>query len=122
MRFLASLRVLVIAVIATVCLATLPAIAADTAPYSGVGLGARGYFIDVAPPGYPSVKMYAEETGRGTTLLLLHGLGASGYVFRRIVPALARTHHVITLDLRGFGRSDKPFDRYYSALDQAAHV
>lgn len=85
-------------------------------------LATRGYSIAVAPPGYPPVRLYAEETGRGPPLLFLHGLGASGYTLRRITANLAASHRVITLDLRGFGRSDKPFDQYYSALDQAAHV
>ncbi len=122
MRFLALMRQLSISVLATVILATQPAVATDSRPYLGAEAGAHGYLTEVAPPGYPPVQLYAEETGRGPTLLLLHGLGASGYVFRRIVPVLARSHHVITLDLRGFGRSDKPFDQSYSALDQAAHV
>jgi pimeloyl-ACP methyl ester carboxylesterase len=55
-------------------------------------------------------------------VLLLHGLGGSIYTWRRIMPALARSHRVIALDLRGFGRSDKPFDSRYSAADQAALI
>ena len=122
MRLVASLRAVLIATMAALSLAPTAAHAADMAPYAQGLHRSTGYSIEVAPPGYPAVNLYAEETGRGPTLLLLHGLGASGYVFRRIVPALARTHHVITLDMRGFGRSDKPFDQHYSALDQAAHV
>ena len=122
MRFIGLMRQLSILVMAAGLLATPPAVAADSAPYFGGETGAHGYFSEIAPPGYPPIQLYAEEVGRGPALLLLHGLGASGYVFRRIVPALARTHRVITLDLRGFGRSDKPFDQSYSALDQAAHV
>lgn len=96
------------------------------APYTVLGglrgLGSRGYTIEVAPPGYPPVRLYAEETGRGPPLLFLHGLGASGYTLRRLIPVLAATHRVITLDMRGFGRSDKPFDQFYSTFDQMAHV
>jgi pimeloyl-ACP methyl ester carboxylesterase len=54
--------------------------------------------------------------------LLLHGLGESTFTWRRIVPALAETHRVIALDLKGFGRSDKPRDEAYSADDQAQLV
>jgi pimeloyl-ACP methyl ester carboxylesterase len=39
-----------------------------------------------------------------------------------MVPALARGHRVIALDLKGFGRSDKRFGTRYSAADQAALV
>jgi pimeloyl-ACP methyl ester carboxylesterase len=53
---------------------------------------------------------------------LLHGLGGSTFTWRHIVPALARDHRVIALDLKGFGRSDKPADERYSAADQAALV
>lgn len=109
------------------CLMAGPARAGDAlAPYTALGgppgVRSDGYTIEVAPPGYPAVRLYAEEAGRGPTLLFLHGLGASGYTFRRIAPSLATTHRVILLDMRGFGRSDKPFDQLYSALDQAAHV
>ena len=126
MRITALLRECRFAVLIASIFSAQPAIAADIATYTAhagfAHLGSRGYMIEVAPPGYPPVHLYAEETGSEPTILLLHGLGASGYVFRRIVPELARSHRVITLDMRGFGRSDKPFDQHYAALDQAAHV
>lgn len=80
------------------------------------------YIIDVAPPGLPPARLYAEELGAGPTVLLLHGLGGSGYTWRYMVAALARHHRIIALDLKGFGRSSKPFDQNYAALDQAAYV
>jgi pimeloyl-ACP methyl ester carboxylesterase len=81
-----------------------------------------GYRAPVAPPGAPEIALHVEEQGRGAPLLLLHGLGASSYTWRHVVPALARSNRVIAIDLRGFGRSDKPFDQRYSAADQAAHI
>jgi pimeloyl-ACP methyl ester carboxylesterase len=81
-----------------------------------------GSRIDVTVPGQAATSLYAEETGEGPPLLLLHGLGASTFTWRHIVPVLARSHHVVALDLKGFGRSDKPFDDHYSAADQAALV
>lgn len=39
------------------------------------------------------------------TLILLHGLAESGEAFRAFVPYLARTHRVVRLDNRGYGRS-----------------
>jgi pimeloyl-ACP methyl ester carboxylesterase len=83
---------------------------------------AQKYLLDVAPPGYPPAKLYAEELGAGSPIVLLHGLGGSGYTWRYMVQALARNHRVIAIDLRGFGRSDKPFDQHYAAVDQAAYV
>jgi pimeloyl-ACP methyl ester carboxylesterase len=126
MRFVVLLRCCRIIVASLILPAVPSALATDTAPYTASAdfplLISHGYTMEVAPAGYPPVRLYAEETGQGPTLLLLHGLGGSGYQFRRIMPELARRHRVITLDLRGFGRSDKPFDTHYSALDQAAHV
>jgi len=78
--------------------------------------------IEVTAPGQSPALLYAEEVGNGPPLLLLHGLGASTFTWRHVIPVLARDHRVIALDLKGFGRSDKPFDDHYSAADQAALV
>lgn len=72
----------------------------------------------VGPPAQP-VRLHTEEEGAGEPVIMLHGYGASAYSWRRLRPALARTHTVIAIDLKGFGRSEKPFDDTYSALDQA---
>src|SRR5215475_2499566 len=78
---------------------------------------ARGGFVDVGTLDAP-LRLWVEEDGHGDPILLIHGVGGSTYSWRRIVRALARTHHVISVDLKGFGRSDKPFDRAYGLLDQ----
>ena len=58
--------------------------------------------------------------GQGASpLLLIHGFGTSTYTWRHIAPELAQTHRVIAVDLKGFGKSDKPFDSRYSVFDQA---
>jgi pimeloyl-ACP methyl ester carboxylesterase len=69
-----------------------------------------------------TLHLAVKEEGQGRPILLLHGFGTSGYSWRKIVPALARDHRVITLDLRGFGASDKPLDEHYSIADQAEAV
>jgi pimeloyl-ACP methyl ester carboxylesterase len=69
--------------------------------------------------GHAPVRLHLEVAGAGAPLLLIHGLGGSSYSWRRLMPALARTHRVFALDLKGFGRSDKPFDLAYSPDDQA---
>jgi pimeloyl-ACP methyl ester carboxylesterase len=43
--------------------------------------------------------------GSGDPVLLLHGLGNSSLVWRRVITGLARSHHVIAPDLPGFGHS-----------------
>ncbi len=52
-----------------------------------------------------SVKLYYQITGEGEPLLLLHGgLGGSEH-FERIIPELAKSFKVISVDRRGHGRS-----------------
>jgi pimeloyl-ACP methyl ester carboxylesterase len=41
-------------------------------------------------------------------------------VFSASIPDLARSHRVITVDLKGAGKSDKLLDEAYGILDQAA--
>ncbi len=84
--------------------------------------GPINYRVTVQPAGQPPLSLYVEEMGRGPPMLLLHGLGGSSYTWRLVAPALAATHRVIAIDLRGFGRSDKPFDQAYAPADHAAVV
>jgi pimeloyl-ACP methyl ester carboxylesterase len=65
------------------------------------------------------VHLAVQELGKGKPIVLLHGLGASSYTWRHILPELAKTNHVIAIDLKGFGKSDKPLDEHYSIFDQA---
>lgn len=80
------------------------------------------YLAEVRDGLRPPVRLHVQEAGQGPPIVLLHGLGASTYMWRLVIPGLARSHRVIALDLKGFGRSDKPFDTAYSALDQARLV
>lgn len=75
-----------------------------------------------ATPGRVSVPLHVESCGAGRPLLLIHGFGATLYTWRRLVPALARRHRVITVDLKGSGEAPKPADGRYSVLDQAGYV
>lgn len=101
---------------------------AEAAPAAGVETPSR---IDAASPGQkiaitlpdrPPVTLYYEEHGSGPPLVLLHGLGESTFTWHDVAPALAEHHRVIALDLKGFGKSDKPDDTAYTADDQAALV
>lgn len=68
------------------------------------------------------VRLAYRESGEGEPVLLIHGFGANAYTWRRVEPVLARTHKVISIDLKGFGHSDKPLDKRYSVHDQARLV
>lgn len=45
-------------------------------------------------------------------ILFIHGLGSSSLVWRDIPEALSKSYHTITIDLIGFGESDKPKENY----------
>ncbi len=52
-------------------------------------------------------------------LLLIHGFPTASWDWEALWPELAARYRVLTLDLIGFGFSDKPIDYDYSILDQA---
>ena len=58
------------------------------------------------------------KRGSGPPLLLVHGIHAtaSSFEWRFNVDELARNHTVYTIDLLGFGRSDRPAIRYSARL------
>jgi pimeloyl-ACP methyl ester carboxylesterase len=57
------------------------------------------------------IELHVEERGSGPAVLLVHGFPDTSLLWREQVPELAAAgYRVITLDLRGFGRSDKPHD------------
>jgi pimeloyl-ACP methyl ester carboxylesterase len=57
-------------------------------------------------------SFYLEAGLRGSRpVVLLHGLGATSSSFLPVMWDLARDHHVIAVDLPGFGESDKPLRR-----------
>ena len=72
---------------------------------------------------YQGIKINYYEAGQGRlNLILLHGFGASAYAWRFLGPKLAGDYHVFTLDLKGFGLSDKPPGGKYAVKDQAEMV
>jgi len=69
--------------------------------------------------GDPPVRLAVEDTGQGKPVVLLHGLGTHSYTWRRIAPRLAERYRVITIDLKGFGASEKPLKGPYTLRAQA---
>jgi pimeloyl-ACP methyl ester carboxylesterase len=57
-------------------------------------------------------KLYWEAGGEGEPLLLIQGLGFSGAMWYRLLPALEAEYRVIRYDARGIGRSDVPDGPY----------
>lgn len=66
------------------------------------------------------VRLHYVTGGKGPALVLIHGLPASWYEWRGILPALAEHYRVIAPDLRGLGDSSKPqggYDTHTAAED-----
>ncbi len=56
------------------------------------------------------VKLYYEEHGRGTPLVLAYGIGGNADLWDVNVKALAARHRVVLWEPRGHARSDSPED------------
>jgi len=67
------------------------------------------------------VTTFVDESGSGNrdAVVLLHGLGTSGWMWQRIAPVLAEDLHVLVPDLPGHGRSAR---RWVSLADTAQAV
>ncbi len=61
------------------------------------------HFVEVQ-----GLNIHYFEQGQGQPLILLHGIGASLYIWRKLIPYLSKQFRVICVDLPGFGQSDKP--------------
>jgi len=67
-------------------------------------------------------RFHVAEIGTGPPVLLLHGFPQFWWTWRAQMPALAAAgFHVVAMDLRGFGASDKP-PRGYDTPTLAADV
>ena len=72
------------------------------------GMNPEGQYFDSN-----GVRIHYNVAGTGIPVVLVHGLGVNGNVNfgpGGIISTLAKQYRVVTLDLRGHGRSDKPYD------------
>ena len=71
------------------------------------------------------VEIYYREAGAkdAPTLLLLHGFPTSSHMFRKLIPALADSYHLIAPDYPGFGNSAQPDMKDFDySFDNLANV
>jgi 2-hydroxy-6-oxonona-2,4-dienedioate hydrolase len=61
-------------------------------------------------------KLHYLEAGRGSPVVLLHGLGGDGSRWGPNIEPLAKDFHVFALDQIGFGESDKPLANYHTGM------
>lgn len=63
--------------------------------------------------------VHFERAGSGPPVVLIHGFGGSTYCWREVSPVLAKHFEVISLDLNGFGYTERPSSDYaYSLMGQ----
>ncbi len=64
-------------------------------------------------------REWGRKQADSPSLLLIHGFGNSLQSFRELAPRLAVSHHVVAVDMVGYGLSDKPVDYDYHNGPQA---
>ncbi|MDX6610468.1 MAG: hypothetical protein QOF85_2393 [Solirubrobacterales bacterium] len=69
--------------------------------------GVTHHYVDV-----PGVRLHVAEAGEGPPVVLLHGWPQHWWIWRKVIPALAKDRRVICPDLRGFGWSEAPAGDY----------
>lgn len=60
----------------------------------------------------PDGKVYYHKIGRGEPLLLIHNIGMSGWIWRKVLDKFAQHFTCYVVDLPGFDHSDMPQRRY----------
>lgn len=80
---------------------------------------AQGKFVEV-----DGVRVHYLEQGSGPPLVLIHGNGvtAEDYRLSGLLDRLAVNHRVIALDRPGYGYSERPRSKIWTARAQAVHL
>ncbi|MCU1323909.1 MAG: alpha/beta hydrolase fold protein [Acidobacteriaceae bacterium] len=87
------------------------------------GLWRQGVRSDYVTVGGERLHYFEAGPASGTPLLLVHGLGARGEDWGRLLPGLAaRGFHVYAPDLLGYGRSAAPDVSYSISLEEQVIV
>ena len=66
-------------------------------------------------------RIYYQIQGQGEPLVLVHGYPLSGDLFREQREGLSHQYKVITLDLRGYGRSEAPGEEPQATIETYAN-
>jgi haloalkane dehalogenase len=74
---------------------------------------------------HDGLRMHYVDEGAGDPVLLLHGEPTWAYLYRKMIPPLARGARCVAPDYFGFGRSDKPtemswysYDKHYASIER----
>lgn len=66
-------------------------------------------------------KLHYLEDGTGDPILMLHGIPASSYSWRKVIPKLSEYGRCLAPDMIGMGRSEKP-DIEYRIFDHIRYI
>ena len=58
------------------------------------------------------IKIYTEFIGKGEPLLMIPGLGAGNWLWKKNYRSLSKNYRLIMPEIRGSGRTDKPDEKY----------
>jgi pimeloyl-ACP methyl ester carboxylesterase len=86
-------------------------------PVAGKDLVNYGTFQEI-----DGMQIHLEHEGTGTPVILLHGYTSTLYTWRFNFPELAKEFSVWSVDLPGFGYSDKPKDFDYTLSGYADFI
>lgn len=89
------------------------------APRGGAGAWLRNAGLTARQVEVDGRSVRFVRAGSGPPVVLVHGFAASIFTWSEILPALAREHDVVALDLPGFGGSDLPADLSWPELPRA---
>ena len=64
-------------------------------------------------------KIWYLDKGSGETFLFVHGFASSSYTWRYFEKYYSGKYRIISIDLKGFGKSSKPHDESYSVKEQS---
>jgi non-heme chloroperoxidase len=81
-------------------------------------------FVTVGQENSAAIRIYDEDHGSGSPVVLVHGYALNGHSWEKQEAALlAAGHRVITYDRRGFGASSRPATGYdFDTLAADLHV
>ena len=89
--------------------------------------GLPGYAFEPHYVEQDGLRMHYVAEGAGRPVLLLHGEPTWAYLYRKMIPPLARVALTVAPDYFGFGRSDKPtrienysYDFHYGSIERLA--
>jgi 3-oxoadipate enol-lactonase len=121
MRPRRTLRFHVLSLVAPALVACAPRI-----PVTAPAIPAPPIALAEAPDSFfyasPDVRIRFRETGQGSSVILIHGLGRSLTDWAGVGDSLARDHRVVALDVRGFGKSSRVSTREQLGREMANDV